>query len=160
VNVVGQLITVAAVVLTGCATAPNSNLTADYPQEQAEVRNRLNEIFDAAAKKDFERLEGYHLYGPKFTKFATEAPARQDAAAARKGERDGLSAIRDLSMRANDLKIDVFGNVAIATFVISSSFHAGTDTFERQARSTMVLVKDQGAWKITHEHFSPLKTNP
>jgi ketosteroid isomerase-like protein len=157
---VGNLIPVVAVLLAGCATASTSKLAADYPQEQMEIRNRLNEIFDAAGKKDFDRLESYHFYGPKFTKFATEAPARQDAEAARKGERDGLNAIRDLSMRANDLKIDVFADVAVVTFLVNSSFKVGTDNLERQARSTLVFVKDQGTWKITHEHFSPLKSNP
>jgi ketosteroid isomerase-like protein len=63
-------------------------------------------------------------------------------------------------MRANDLKIDVFGEVAVVTFLVNSSFKVGTDNLERQARSTLVFVKDQGTWKITHEHFSPLKSNP
>jgi ketosteroid isomerase-like protein len=106
------------------------------------------------------RLDSYHFYGPKFTKFAAEVFGRQDAAAARKGEHDGSAAVNDLKMQADDLKIDVFGDAAIATFILNYSFKTGTGTIEKKARSTMVFVKDRGTWKITHEHFSAPKSDP
>ena len=115
----------------------------------------MNQIFDAAEKKDFERLESYHLYGAGFTKFSPESPTRMDAATARKGERDGLQAVSDLYMKAQDLKIDIFDNTGIATFIFDYGFKAGTNTVQKQARATLVFVKDSGEWKITHEHFSP-----
>ncbi len=155
-----HLLPVIAVLLAGCASAPTAKLTADYPKEQAQIRTRLDEIIDAAEKKDFARLDSYHFYGPKFTKFAPEAPGRQDAEAARKGEHDGLGAATGLAMRADDLKIDVFGDVGIATFVLEYSFKAPSGVVEKKARSTMVFVKEGGAWKIAHEHLSALKSNP
>ena len=152
-----HLLPMAAILVAGCASVPRTNGPADDSQEQAQVQQTLYQIFDAAEKKDFNRVDGYHLYGPKFTKFAPEQPGRQDAAASRQGEHDGLSAINGLSMHANELKIDLFGDVAIATFIVDSHFKSGADTVERKARSTLVFVKDHGAWKIAHEHFSPLK---
>ena len=146
--------------LVGCASAPTARLNADYPDAKARIKRRLTEIFDAAEKKDLERLDGYHLYGPKFTKFAPEAVGRLEAAAARKGEHDGLAPIKELSMQADELKIDVFGDFAIATFVSNYSFKAGGDTIKKQALATLVFVKDRGEWKITHEHFSAAKSNP
>ena len=128
--------------------------------ERAQIQLRLNEIMDAAVKKDLPRLESYHLYGPKFTKFSPESPDRQDAAVARKGEHDGLTAANGLSMGADDLKIDLFGNVGIVTFVLNYSFKAGTGMIEKQARTTMVFVKDHGSWKITHEHLSAFPAAP
>ena len=113
-----QLVPVVALLFAGCASAPTAKQTAGCPKEQAQIRRRLDEIIDAAEKKDFNRLDSYHLYGQKFTKFAPEAPGRQDAEAARKGEHEGLAAATGLAMRADDLKIDVFGRVAIATFVL------------------------------------------
>jgi len=80
-----------------------------------------------------------------------------DAATARKGERDGLQAVNDLFMKAQDLKIDVFGNTGIATFMFDYGFKAGTISVQKQARATLVFVKEAGEWKITHEHFSPSK---
>jgi ketosteroid isomerase-like protein len=155
-----QFSPVIVTLLIGCASAPITRLNDDYSKEKAQIQRRLSEIFNAAEKKDFPRLDGYHLYGPHFTKFSPEAAARLDAEAARKGEHDGLAPLTDLSMKADDLKIDVFGDFAIVTFVFDYSFKAGADTLKRQALSTMVFVKDGGEWKITHEHFSAMKANP
>ena len=149
-----------AIVVAGCASAPTTNLRAGYSAERVQVQVRLREIFDAAEKKDLPRLDSYHFCGPKFTKFPAAPVGRQNAAIARKGEHDGLGAISALAMQADELKIDVFGDVGIATFVLNSSFKAGGDPIERQERATLVFVKDHGAWKIAHEHFSPFKVNP
>lgn len=149
-----------AIVVAGCASAPTTNPHAEYRTERVQIEARLREIFDAAEKQDLPRLDSYHFYGPKFTKFPAAPLGRQDAAIARKGEHDGLGAIRALTMQADDLKIDIFGDVGIATFVLNSRFKAGGGPIERQERATLVFVNDQGAWKIAHEHFSPFKVNP
>jgi ketosteroid isomerase-like protein len=153
-------VVICAATLVGCAPIPHRG--APSRNDRAEVKQRLGEIFDAAEKKQFTRLESFHLYGPQFSKFAAEEFGRQDARAARRGEHDGLSAINELSMRADDLKIDLFGDVAIATFIMNYSFKTGANTkISKRARSTMVFVKQHGAWKIAHEHFSELaKTAP
>src|SRR5258705_2813018 len=75
----------AAILVTGCASVPPDR-SSDNPGEQAQIERRLKEIFDAAEKKDFTRLDSYHLYGPKFTKFSPESIGRPDAAASRKVE--------------------------------------------------------------------------
>jgi len=151
------LLPTVAVLIAGCASGPTAKSSADYPQQQAQIRQRLNEILDAAEKKDFVRLDSYHLYGPKFTKFATEAPGRLDAEEARKGEHDGLGAATGLAMRADEVKIDVFGDVGIATFVLNYSFKVGTETIEKKTHSTLVFVNDHDTWKIVHEHLSAPK---
>jgi ketosteroid isomerase-like protein len=138
----------------GCASGPGRKVAPQQPKEAREIAGRLLEIMDACEKKDFERLESYHLYGPKFTKFSTESAGRLEAEVARKGERDGLSAVNGLTMRTDDLKIDVFGKVGIATFVLDYSFKAGEQTIEKQAKTTMVFVKEGGQWRIAHEHLS------
>ena len=145
---------IVGLVVGGCASGPLGKVAAEQPKEAREIASRLLEIMDACEKKDFDRLESYHLYGPKFTKFSTESAARQDAEVARKGERDGLSAVSGLNMRADDLKIDVFGKVGVATYVLSYGFKAGEQMIKKQAKTTMVFVKDGGEWKIAHEHLS------
>ena len=155
-----QLLPFAAMLLAGCASTPPDRLRADYPKEEAQIRYRLNEIIDAAEKKDFNRLDSYHFYGAKFTKFAPEAPGRQDAEVARKAEHDGIGAATDLQMQVDLLKIDVFGNVGIATFDLKYGFKAASGRIEKSAHATMVFVKETGAWKIAHEHLSALKANP
>ena len=156
-----SLFPVVALVLCSCSQPSTTDLNADHPDDVVQIQRVLNDVFDAAAKKDFPRLDSYHFYGPKFTKFDDFEPlTRHDAAAGRKAEHDGLGSISDLSVKADGLKIDVFDNVAIATFVLDYGFKAGNDTIRTRARSTLVFVEDQGAWKIAHEHFSAFKSNP
>jgi ketosteroid isomerase-like protein len=132
-----------------------------YPEEQKQIEKTVHDIFDAASRKDVDRLESFHLLGPKFTKFDDWEPlTKQDAEIARKAEREGFSAISDFNGEVQDFKADLFGDVAIATFVLDYSMKVGADTVKARARSTLVFVKDAGAWKITHEHFSPFKANP
>jgi ketosteroid isomerase-like protein len=150
----------AAFLIAGCASAPTANLGWDDTEEKTQIQGLLREIFDAAEKKDLNRLDSYHLYSSKFTKFSGATLNRQDAAASRKGEHDGLASINDLKMQADDLKIDVFGEVGIATFILKSSFRAGANFIEKKDRSTMVFLKEHGAWKITHEHFSSVQPGP
>ena len=152
-----HLLPFVGILLSGCASAPT---TPNHSNEQAQIRRRLEEIIDACEKKDFARLDSYHLYGPKFTKFVTEAPARLDARTARKGEHDGLGAATGLVMHAEDVKIDVFKDVAIATFVLNYSVKAAADTIEKKALTTLVFVRDGREWKITHEHLSAVKPAP
>ena len=155
-----QLPVLVTLLLVGCASSPTARLNTPHPNDQAAVEHRINEIFDAAEKKDMPRLDSYHFYGPKFTKFAPEAPGRMDAGAARQGEHVGLSQLDELMMRADGLKVDVFGDTAIATFVMTYSFKLRDDTIRKQAFATLVFVKVGREWKITHEHFSQAKSNP
>jgi ketosteroid isomerase-like protein len=144
----------------GCASSSAFRLTADYPTERAQIAHLLRDIFDSAEAKDLVKLDSYHWYGSKFTKFGSDSSGRQDAAPARQGEHDGLTALSSLKMQASDLKIDVFGDVAIATFIADVSFKVGSNPVQKQERATMVFVKYQGNWKITHEHFSAFKPKP
>ena len=146
-----------ALLATGCASLPTANPQTDSPVERAQIEHRLQEVFAAAIAKNFNRLDSYHFYGPRFTKFSGSSPERLDASAGRKGEHDGLGAIKGLKMRADALKIDVFGNVGIATFILDYSFDSGGETKHAMERTTMVFVKEDGAWKIAHEHLSPIK---
>jgi ketosteroid isomerase-like protein len=144
--------------LAGCAS-PNRSRHSNEAESQAQIRQRIEAIFDAAQKKDMPRLDSYHLYGPGFTKFSGQS-GRQDAASARKGEHDGLGSANGLSMRADDLKVDIFSDVGIATFVLNYGFRVGTDTVQKKERTTLVFVKDHGDWKIAHEHLSPFQEVP
>ncbi len=144
----------AALLPTGCSCLRTADVETDHPQARAQIEQRLQEVFTAADSKDFERLDSYHLYGPKFTKFTTSSPARLDAAIARQGEHVGLGAVTGMKMRADVLKIDVFGKTAIATFILNYSFDMGGQRTNKLDRTTMVFVQDHGEWKIAHEHLS------
>jgi ketosteroid isomerase-like protein len=73
---------------------------------------------------------------------------------ARRGEHEGLGAAKDLAMSVQDLKIDLFGDTAVTTSLLKYSFAAGDQRVQKQARTTLIFVKDKGQWKIAHEHLS------
>ncbi len=144
----------------GCASSPKGGTRGNHQSEVTQIEHRLQEIFDACAKKDMPRLDSYHLYGPAFTKFTTESANRLDSESARKGEHDGLTAISGLAMQADDLKVDMFGDTAVATFILNYSFNTGADMVQKKSRTTMMFVKDHDAWKIVHEHLSAIQPRP
>ena len=154
-----------AVALWSCQGGPVKqdvgSVTELYPEAQAQVETALRAVLRAAETKDMAALESYHLYGPKFTKFDDWEPLnRQDAVTARKAENGGLSALTSFKPSVEDLKVDVFGNVAIATFILNYTLEAGGTNVATRARSTMVFVRDGSQWKIVHEHHSAFKANP
>jgi ketosteroid isomerase-like protein len=127
---------------------------------QQQVADTLHDIMTAAAAKDFDRLADHHLDSPKFTKFDDFEPLeRQDAATARQSEEAGLGAVENFTYELDGLKVDVFGQAAIATFVFHYQFDAEGKHAALRARATMVFVSDGTTWKIAHEHFSPFVSN-
>src|SRR6476659_10093344 len=85
------------------ATTANSDIFSDaYPEQQTAVRRRLDEIWAACAARDFDLLESFHGYGPKFTSFKDGAlRAGADANAA--DERRFFSILEENSVDMADL---------------------------------------------------------
>ena len=132
-----------------------------YAEGQTQVAQRIQEIMAAVQEQDLDLLESYHLWGPKFTKYDDWEPLeRQDAETTRRIEREGIGGARAITASASQLKVDVFGRVAIATFVFDYGITLDTDErVAAKARSTMVFVKDGSEWLVTHEHLSAFKAN-
>jgi len=145
-----------AVLAVGCSSVRKVETRSDDPEALARIQHRLQDVLDAAVRKDFDRLESYHLYGPQFTRFSTSSATRQDAASTRQLEREGLALLAGLQMRADDLKIDVFGKTAITTFILDYKFDTKAGTIRSKERATLVFVNKNGDWKIVHEHLSTI----
>jgi hypothetical protein len=138
----------------------DSVLRAPYEDERAQVERRLNQIMTAAGTKAVDELEVYHAFGPKFTKFDDFEPLeRQDAEATRRLEREAILGVEEFSPEIVDLKVDVFGPVALATFVMAYDVAADGERHSFRARATMVFANEGGEWLIVHEHFSPFVAN-
>ncbi len=143
------------------STQYESILSEPYPSAQLEVERRLEDIMSAARRQAIDELESYHAFGPKFTKFDDFDPLeRQDADTTRQLEREAILGVKEFDPRLADLKVDVFGPVAVTTFVMD--YRVVDEEDERhafRARATMVLAKEQSEWLIVHEHFSPFVAN-
>jgi ketosteroid isomerase-like protein len=146
------------ILVAGCASLRTGDSRANDMEKRAqvEIEQRLNEVFAACERKDFDRLEGYHLYGPKLTRFSGSLPVRLDAVATQKLEHDGLASLDGLKMQAEGLKVDVFDNTGIATFILRYSFDSVGGTVNKAERTTLVFIKARGEWRIAHEHSSPI----
>lgn len=60
-------------------------------------------------------------------------------------------------MEWKDVKIDVFGDLAIATYYPHFSFVKDGQKIEGMGRQTLVFLKTDQGWKIIHEHGAPQK---
>ncbi len=142
-------------------TEHRSIVTEPYPSEQLEVERRLEDIMSAARRQAIDELESYHAFGPKFTKFDDFEPLeRQDGETTKRLEREAILGVKEFDPRIVDLKVDVFGPVAVTTFVMDYGVvdeEGGRHSF--RARATMVLAKEEAGWLIVHEHFSPFVAN-
>jgi ketosteroid isomerase-like protein len=130
-----------------------------FPEDQAQIRRRLDEIWATARSRDFERLESFHLYGPKFTEFKEGKP-RGDARSCAHGERMTFTMIDEPSVDMNDLAINVFGEAAIATFNGRFTGRIKGNPVALDQQATMVFARADGEWKIVHEHFSLIGPPP
>jgi hypothetical protein len=144
------------------ATAQEVSVLAEaYAGERARVEERLTAIMTAARTKAVDELESYHAFGPKFTKFDDFEPLeRQDGETTRRLEREAILSVEGFSPEVVDLKVDVFGRAAVATFVMAYDVaEPGGERHSFRARATMVFASEDGQWLIVHEHFSPFVAN-
>ena len=141
-----------------CKQPETNIITEPFTQEQAKITQEINEIFQAGKAKDFEKLEGFHLNSPKFTKYDNDSPLRQNYAQNTEYEKAVFSSVDNFNFKINELKVDVFGKVAVATFVMPYDAQMQGAKLIDTSRATFVLIDDAGKWKITHEHFSSFKT--
>jgi ketosteroid isomerase-like protein len=134
-----------------------------WTQEQLkrQVKNAVLRIFDAARNRDFATLGRMHLHSDEFSKFDDSAPfRRQDIHDASVHEEAAYSTITDFTFNIEDLKVDIFGNVAVATFYLDySGIFVNDYRFEGSpvkstSRVTMVFIHKREEWFILHEHFS------
>jgi hypothetical protein len=137
-----------------------SILLEPYAQEQLEVERRIEAIMSAARRRAVDELESYHAFGRKFTKFDDFEPLeRQDADTTRRLERDAILGVEEFDPRVADLKVDVFGSAAVATFVMDYAVVADGERHALRARGTLVLANEGNEWLIVHEHFSAFVAN-
>ena len=125
-----------------------------YRKEQQEVMDAVNTIVADAESANLEGLSSIHLDSNKFTKFGPRNFERQDVTQTNKSEVAffGDDSVTNYKEEVRDLKVDVFGDVAIATYYRSVSYLLNNEEKNVSLRQTLVFVKTEDAWKIAHEH--------
>jgi ketosteroid isomerase-like protein len=128
-----------------------------YKDKQQQIAKTIEDIFQAGKSKDFKKLQSYHLNSPKFTKFEGGNPTRFNFEENNKGEEGSFSAVDEFNYKINDLQVDVFDKVAIATFMFAFDAKMQGARLADTSHTTLVFVETDGNWKIAHEHFSKYK---
>jgi ketosteroid isomerase-like protein len=146
----------AAMLLVGCASTAKHDLAHyPFPKAQAELREVLDGIFRDAMTGNVEGVRASHLYSDKFTKFGGRAFKRMNIDKCIEGEVANVRAARDIELEAKDIKIDVFGDVAVLTNYIHVSYQTEDQPIQAVLRGTLVFLETSDGWKIVHEHVTP-----
>lgn len=135
----------------------NDLITNEFQEAQIEIQEVLDGIFASIQDKDADKLISYHAYGSKFTEFRDSEP-RFNSQDNETFERGLVGAITRFDYNLGDLKIAVYGEVAVVTFHADFRPTIGEDVLQIWESTTLVFVKTAGGWKITHEHHSALNT--
>ena len=133
------------------------------PRKGAEndVAAVIHAYFEAGKNKDLASLADFHSSREVFSKFDENPPyTRQNSQEAFVYEQAAFANISDYTYQIDDLRVDLLGGVAIATFYLTyKGMFVNDYSFEgspvsSRARVSMVLTKTDRGWKIAHEHFS------
>ena len=135
--------------------APQDLVNDSFPEAQAELREVVKSIVKHAMTANFEGLQAAHLVSDKFSKSGPRSFDRQDAASTNEFEGAFFGSISNFKQEVKDLKIDIFGNVGIATYYLHASFVQDGEEKTGSGRQTLVFLKTEHGWKIVHEHGTP-----
>ena len=130
-------------------------------KDKSDIESVVRGFFEAGKNKDLASIADYHSSKEQFTKFDENPPyTRQNSEEAFVYEQATFANISDYSFQIDDLRIDLVGDVGIATFYLTyKGMFVNDYSFEgspvgSKARTTMVLVRTTRGWRIAHEHFS------
>jgi ketosteroid isomerase-like protein len=132
-------------------------------QAKREVAAALHSFFEAGKNGDLSSLMKMHGPADILTKFDDVPPyTRQGSEGAFAYEQASFANMSDYQYRLDDLRIDLAGGLAIATFFLDEKGMIVNDysfegrTVSTRSRVTMLLSKFDGSWRIIHEHFSSI----
>lgn len=136
-------------------------------EEKAEVSKLIRAFYEVGRTKDLASLTGFHAPARLFTKFDENPPyTRQNSDEAFMYEQAGFANISDYEYKIENQRVDLVGEVAIATFYLAyTGVFVNDYSFEgmtvgSRSRVTMVLSKFEGGWKIVHTHSSSFPELP
>ena len=130
--------------------------------DSAKIRDLIYQYFQLGKTKEIEKIEEF--LEVRFTKFGDSPPYdRRDFERALMLEQMQFASLSDFDFQIEDLKTEVLGEAAFATFVLQVTGMIVDDysfrgtTINNKARATIVLRKDKNnQWKMVHQHLSKL----
>jgi len=119
--------------------------------------------FEIGKSKDLQSIQRMHYNDKRFSKFGDTPPyMRMDYNETCMHEELYFASVSDYDFKIEDLRVDLFSDMAIATFIIEHTGMLVDDysftgrTMNVKSRATMVFQKKGSEWLIVHEHFSKI----
>lgn len=131
---------------------------AAYPEKvesptEADVASVISERFDGMKNRDETVVRV--IVDEHYSKFDDWPPfGLQEAEEALKNEFGAFKVLSNYSYELKDFKVNVFENVAVATFHLHYQGEIRNRRFDINSRVTSVLKRQDSGWRIVHEHFS------
>jgi ketosteroid isomerase-like protein len=130
-------------------------------KDRKDVESVIVAFFEAGKNKDLATIADFHSSRDTFTKFDENPPyTRQDSEQAFVYEQAAFANISDYTYKIDELRVDLFGDAAVATFYLTyGGMFVNDYSFEgspvrSKTRVTMVLARTPRGWRIAHEHLS------
>lgn len=118
------------------------------------IKNVIIKRLDGIKNKDEKAIRSIIDAG-RYSKFDDWPPySRLDGDAALKNELGAFQVLSNYNYDLTNFKVDMIGDVAIATFQLHYTGQMGIRPFEVNSRITTILLKQDAEWKIIHEHYS------
>ena len=144
--------------LTSCSSnRPDQKelISEPYLSIQEEISEVINSIVKDAEEANIDGLKSAHLESVKFSKFGPRNFNRQDVESTNETEASFFGSITNYKQEVRDLKIDVFDDVAVATYYPYVTYVLNGEEIKGSGRQTFVFLNTKDGWKLVHEHGTP-----
>ena len=137
-------------------TGLETKQVAGQNDEIGKITKVILDEFRLPHKGDFDSYRNTHLFDEGFSIYSAFPPfGRFDGSDAILKERKWFHEIApDLTTKIRDLKIEILGDVALATLSVLYTGKYFRNLRRIMLRGTIVLCKKDESWKILHEHWS------
>ena len=149
------IFTLLLLVTASCSETINEQrdiIKNQFPEKQRELIELVNTIVRDAETANLDGLKDIHLVSDKFTKFGPRSFERQNVQQTNESELAFFGRVTNYKEEVKDLKIDVFGEVGIATYYREVSAEQDGEVSSAELRQTLVFVDTEDGWKLVHEH--------
>jgi ketosteroid isomerase-like protein len=127
----------------------------DTSEAGRQVAEAVAAVFEAGQTRDFARLRAFHAEDTSFSRWANRpGGALLNVAQAHEEEEAAFGSLPPgTRVTPEQIRVDVFGPVAVSTFEVRVRAADGAPL--RRTRGTLVWHLRPEGWRIVHEHFSP-----
>lgn len=131
--------------------------------DESVIKRAVYRAFEVGKSKDLQSIQQMHSNDERFSKFSDMPPyMRMGYSDTCMHEELYFASISDYDFKIEDLRIDMFGEMAIVTFLIEHTGMLVDDysftgrTMSVRSRATMVFQEIDKEWLVVHEHFSKI----